>query len=110
MAKASVVNRDWMLGKLKAGLHRIYGERLERTVLFGSHARGDASEHSDVDVLVVLRGDFVRREERKKVLPLITELSLDTGELPSIRIVSESRYLNAQDSLILNVKREGIVL
>ncbi len=27
----------------------------ERVILFGSHARGDAGPHSDVDLLVVLR-------------------------------------------------------
>jgi predicted nucleotidyltransferase len=104
------VNKAGVLGKLKQGLNDLYGERVERVVLFGSHARGESHEHSDIDVLLVLRGDFDRREERKKLLPLITELSLTIGELPSIRIVSESRYLRANDSLIRNIRREGVVL
>ena len=35
----------------------------EQVILFGSHARGEVGEHSDVDLLVVLRAD-VRRSQR----------------------------------------------
>jgi predicted nucleotidyltransferase len=45
------------LDLLKAGLAEIYGDRLAGLVLYGSQARGDAREDSDVDVAVVLRGD-----------------------------------------------------
>lgn len=34
----------------------MFGARLRRVVLFGSYARGDANEDSDVDVLVVVDG------------------------------------------------------
>ena len=36
------------------GLEKIYGERLHRVYLFGSYARGEADEESDVDIAVVL--------------------------------------------------------
>jgi predicted nucleotidyltransferase len=38
----------------KARLHAAFGERLVSVKLFGSYARGEATERSDVDVLVVL--------------------------------------------------------
>ncbi|MBV8120505.1 MAG: nucleotidyltransferase domain-containing protein [Alphaproteobacteria bacterium] len=34
----------------------MYGDRLERVVLFGSRARGDAREDSDYDIAVFLHG------------------------------------------------------
>lgn len=37
-------------------LKRVLGDRFVRLMLFGSHARGEASGESDVDVLVVLHG------------------------------------------------------
>jgi hypothetical protein len=36
----------------------VYASRLQRLILFGSRARGDATAESDVDVLVVLEGQI----------------------------------------------------
>ena len=38
---------DPILKRFRAALAELYGERLERVVLFGSRARGDAREDSD---------------------------------------------------------------
>ena len=45
-----------ILTELGDNFRTLYGDRLVRLVLFGSHARGDAVPGSDIDVLVVLRG------------------------------------------------------
>ena len=37
-------------------LKRVFGESFTGLLLFGSHPRGESSEESDVDVLVVVRG------------------------------------------------------
>lgn len=44
------------LAKFLAALNEMYGLRLERIVLFGSQARGDARPDSDYDVAVFLNG------------------------------------------------------
>jgi hypothetical protein len=44
------------LALYRARLERAFPGRVVRVVLFGSHARGEATEESDVDVLVVLDG------------------------------------------------------
>ena len=49
---------DPLLKHFRARLGDIYGQRLERAVLYGSRARGDAREGSDYDVAVFLR-DYV---------------------------------------------------
>lgn len=67
-----------------AALHHVadalsahYGPRLDRAVLFGSRARGDARPDSDADVAVVLaRGDWSPWQEKVALLP-ITEHVLD---------------------------------
>jgi len=40
-----------ILQEVKAKLEAIYGERLRGIVLFGSWARGDATDGSDIDLL-----------------------------------------------------------
>ena len=49
-------SNDPVLTRFRAAVVEIYGDRLERVVLFGSRARGDAREDSDYDVAVFLRG------------------------------------------------------
>lgn len=41
-----------VLKRFRATVTEIYGDRVERVVLFGSRARGDAREDSDYDVAV----------------------------------------------------------
>ena len=44
------------LSALRDGLAAVFGERLREVRLFGSYARGEANEHSDVDALVLIDG------------------------------------------------------
>ena len=46
---------DPILERFRAALDEIYGDRLERVVLFGSRARGDAGEDFDYDIAVFLK-------------------------------------------------------
>ena len=45
---------DPILMRLRVALTELYGDRLERAMLFGSRARGDARVGSDYDVAVFL--------------------------------------------------------
>lgn len=56
---------------------RELGERLAGVVLFGSVARGDDSEHSDIDLLIEVRGDPVAA--RRLLGPRIMEVAAEEG-------------------------------
>src|SRR5438876_5954612 len=45
---------DPILKRFRAALDELYGDRLERVVLFGSRARGDARADSDYDIAIFL--------------------------------------------------------
>ena len=45
---------DPVLRKFRAALTELYGDRIERVVLFGSRARGEAEPDSDYDVALFL--------------------------------------------------------
>ena len=49
-----MTTHDPILTKFRAVLEKEYGRRIERVVLFGSRARGDADDASDYDVALFL--------------------------------------------------------
>jgi len=50
-----MISNDPILQRLRGALTELYGERIERVVLYGSRARGDAKEDSDYDIAVFLK-------------------------------------------------------
>ena len=78
-------------------------------ILFGSVARGDFSERSDVDVLVVYRGKAPKGNVSKVINQILDEF--DVQVVPTY-ITSEEvkQRLEKFDKFIVNVVEEGVVL
>jgi len=99
-----------ILTDLRHRLTELYGPRFERLILFGSQARGDAEEGSDVDVLVVLNGEVRPGAEIRRTGGIVAELSLDNDLVISCAFVSSQRFMTEKSPFLLNVHREGIAL
>jgi len=87
-----------------------YGHRLNKIVLYGSQARGDASPNSDVDLMIVLEGPVHAGEEIARTGELTAKLSLKYDTAISCVFVSADRYQKEQSPLLLNVRREGVAV
>jgi len=100
-----------ILGELKQGLVNIYGERLKAVYLFGSYARGDARPpDSDIDVMIVLKGEFDYWAMDDLCSEFVADLSLEHDVVISRKIASETQYVNSQFPLYINVRREGVAV
>ncbi len=102
------MNFPVILNEFKRELRSLYGERLKDVILFGSYARGEAHAGSDIDVMVVLRGDVAPGREIDYMIDVITELNLKYSVLLSVVPVAEDKYLRRNSPLLLNVRREGV--
>ena len=96
--------------EMQQALKDIYGERIIRIMLFGSHARGDASAGSDIDALIVLKGAVKPGEEIARTGGIASELSLKHDVVISCAFVSAERYETEQSPLLINVRREGVAV
>jgi predicted nucleotidyltransferase len=72
---------DPVLTRFRAALDRVYGDRVERVVLFGSRARGDARPDSDYDVAVFLKDLADRWDEVDRSADIATDIMDETGAL-----------------------------
>jgi uncharacterized protein len=86
-----------------------FGDRLCRLVLFGSHARGEATEDSDVDLLLVL--DDLTAADASAVDEWVGDLLTRTDVLLSPLVLSRTRFdeLGARERrLAFDIERDGI--
>jgi predicted nucleotidyltransferase len=96
--------------KFKQRLKRLYGERLTAMYLFGSYARGDSEEGSDLDILVVLNTFRFHSSEISRTADLVSDLSLEYLITVSPMFMRERDWRLGKKPLLRNVKREGIKL
>ena len=100
---------DPILTRLRAALTTAYGERLERIVLFGSRARGDAQTESDYDVAVFLRDMADRWSELRRLAQIETEILYDTGSVIHAMPYQAGSW-RERTPLMHEVRRDGVDL
>jgi predicted nucleotidyltransferase len=101
------------IGRFHAEVKVHFGGRLCEFVLFGSQARGDVHEDSDVDLLVVI--DALTEAERKRVF----DLAYDAGAAgddyvvlsPLPYSVEQAADLRARERRLMSeIAHDGVVL
>lgn len=97
-----------LLSELRAALGTIYGDRLKGAYLFGSYARGEADDESDVDVLIVLDQYDYYGTEIDRTSELISTLSLKYGVSISRVFITERDWLRGDTYFLLNARQEAI--
>ena len=97
-----------ILHELVGALAQEYGSRLKGVRLYGSHARGDASAGSDIDVAIILDDFAAAGDEISRCAPLAARLSLQYHCVLSLLPIREHDWHTRQTPLLLNVRREAI--
>ena len=87
-------------------------ENVEKIILFGSQARGDSEDGSDIDILVVVD---VPKEQlskmKREMCHYANDIGLEYDEVVSLIISDKTEYDTMQHMLFYkNVARDGIVL
>jgi len=99
---------DAAIAELNEAMRRLYGDRFRSLVLFGSHARGEATPDSDIDLALVLRGTVEPYAELATTAEACYAIELRHHVLFGLVPVSEDEYAAAGSALLANIHREGI--
>ncbi len=82
-----------VLEKVKNASAQLYGDKLNRIILYGSYARGDNTDESDIDIMIVLNcePDEIKRL-RKPTIEMTSEISLEQEVLLSILLRDKKHF------------------
>ncbi len=104
-------SRPTILQDLKGSLKRLLGDQLVNIVLFGSMAREDYHDESDMDVAIIVRG--LTRKLKGQIFDRVAELELEHHRPVSVLVLSEEEFNHLKKRerrIALDIEREGIPL
>ena len=100
-----------IINELISGLTEIFQDKISRIILFGSVARNEATEESDVDIAIIITNE-IDEETKDKFINWAAELDIRFNQVFSIVDIPEERMKKWGKILPFykNIEEEGIVL
>lgn len=91
-------------------IHEIYGRELKAVILYGSYARGDYTESSDIDIMILVDSSEDTIKQKGRMVSDITfdfNLDHDILIMPIVKNINHFQYWLPADPFYKNVKNEG---
>ena len=101
------------LSKTQKEFRRMFGDSLVSVILYGSYARGDFNEESDVDVAVIVDDERENLQARRGQLVRWSEaMDMQYGVMLAPCIIPYKEFLQYKDDLpyYQSIAREGVRL
>lgn len=89
----------------------IFGDKLVSVILYGSYARGDYDDESDVDIMLLVNMPQEEYQQyREKITLLSSTLSLKNDITVSIKVKDNNIFIQYKDSIPFykNVINDGV--
>ena len=107
------LNIQECINKFVSECNKILGNRLKKIILYGSYARGDYNNSSDIDILVLT--DYKPSQfysVLKKISCMTYDIELDYNVILIPLINNIKSYTDKKDTIpfYANIQKEGVVL
>jgi predicted nucleotidyltransferase len=96
------------LSKLVHGLIGTKGHRPDMLIMYGSIARGEGREKSDIDLLFLKEG--WREEEKESIIDLLSRIALITTHQISPTLMTTQEFLKGSGRLFDEIRENGMVI
>jgi len=110
MMEVSSIKAIDIVKEFKELLKVVHKDNLKAVILYGSMARGDFDDESDIDVLVVLNdiSDYVEELDKTFQIQYELEMKYDCDFIISCVIATSKDYETKIEPLFLIIHHEGI--
>lgn len=106
-----MIPKKQIINSFTKAIKELYGERLAKVLLYGSYARGDFHENSDIDFLVVLNDESIAvGDEIRYISPKAHLLTLDFEIVISYLPTTLKKLQFSNNPFYRNIRKEGIEL
>jgi len=92
---------------------KVLGNKLDKVILYGSHARGDYDIDSDIDIMILADIPIEERElERRKIRRLLKNIDMEHDVVLSICVNDCATFYKYINDLpyFMNVINDGVIL
>lgn len=100
-----------VIEKFKELAQKKYGNHIQQMIIFGSYVRGDQKTNSDIDILVVWKGN--RKIGWEKLEEIAFRILLDTEKYISLKVITPEEYRAMEangNPFIKNITKEGTAI
>lgn len=106
-------NTKKIFNKFIKDIKKLLGEKIKKIILYGSYARGDFNEKSDIDVMILT--DLSDEEISKysmKIWEMTADIEIDTGIVisPLLRNIDSFNSWADVKPFYINIMNEGVIL
>ena len=81
-----------LVNRIKNYLLQEYGDKIKNVILYGSQARGSATKHSDIDVIVLVDDSIDPFDVRRSLSNLLFDILLEDKEFISVVVLPKSFF------------------
>ena len=100
-----------ILCSIKQGYKQVYGDDIMDIYLYGSYARGDHEQDSDIDFVAIVKGNRLDLQKKLKVMwDIAADLGLENDIIISPTVIPYNEFLQYQEKLpyYRNIIKEGV--
>ncbi len=99
-----------ILEEYRSDLVSFFGDDLALIVLYGSQARGESVEGSDIDILCIMKKPFHYGDMINRTSQATARISLKHDVVISRSFISVEAYKSRQSPFLMNVHKEQVAI
>lgn len=105
-------NINTLISKLISKLLVIFNQKnqIQKIILYGSEARGTATQESDIDIAVII--NYYTEEMHHQMIDAVVDLELEYNKVISVLLIDNAQFKTWENvsPFFKNIKKDGIIL